>query len=359
MRNYSSILFCVGVWTLASCSPKVTSNIIHSYPQLESPDQMAVFKDKELLPADADWMGSVKVEGKASYDKMADISRFTAWKAGGSYLKIKDYSASGLRSDIHVMNSDVYRADTTKVVYENKSNSYKPYTASAGVTGSTMVYNNPNNTQFSVEIDTLFHNVFRFYAGYGRRLGKLSPDLKTQFEREHYKRLLNGVVLGADYVYLFKSGSGFGLRFRTMRSSTTDAVTVLYDDGSMKDGLWEQTVYISFLGPLYSGRMVSKNGKHIFMDNVGLGVIFYNDNSNILSQKEIISGSSLGFTFDINYSYLISDHLSIGADVSYTSGTIKMVSVSDGNRSEAVKLDKDHYEGMAHLGICAQLVYSF
>ena len=162
MRNYSSILFCVGVWTLASCSPKVTSNIIHSYPQLESPDQMVVFKDKEPLPADADWMGSVKVEGKASYDKMADISRFTAWKAGGNYLKIKDYSASGLRSDIHVMNSDVYRADTTKVVYENKSNSYKPYTASAGVTGSTMVYNNPNNTQFSVEIDTLFHNVFRF-----------------------------------------------------------------------------------------------------------------------------------------------------------------------------------------------------
>ena len=90
MRNYSSILFCVGVWTLASCSPKVTSNIIHSYPQLESPDQMVVFKDKESLPSDADWMGSVKVEGKASYDKMADISRFTAWKAGGSYLKIKD-----------------------------------------------------------------------------------------------------------------------------------------------------------------------------------------------------------------------------------------------------------------------------
>lgn len=345
MRNYSSIFFCVGVWTLASCSPKVTSNIIHSYPQLESPDQMAVFKDKEPLPADADWMGSVKVEGKASYDKMADISRFTAWKAGGSYLKIKDYSASGLRSDIHVMNSDVYRADTTKVVSENKSNSYQPYA--------------PNNTHLLEGTDLLNHNVFRFYAGYGRRLGKLSPDLKTQFEREHYKRLMNGVVLGADYVYLFKSGSGFGLRFRTMRSSTTDAVTVLYDDGSMKDGLWEQTVYISFLGPLYSGRMVSKNGKHIFMDNVGLGVIFYNDNSNILSQKEIISGSSLGFTFDINYSYLISDHLSIGADVSYTSGTIKMVSVSDGNRSEAVKLDKDHYEGMAHLGICAQLVYSF
>lgn len=104
---------CATAFALVSCSPVVTSNIIHTSQPLESVDDVVVLKDKEPIPDDAEWMGSVRVNGNGSYSKMEEMTRHEAWLNGARYVKIKDYSTNqGVRSDIHVMNSDLYKIDS-------------------------------------------------------------------------------------------------------------------------------------------------------------------------------------------------------------------------------------------------------
>ncbi|MBO6078728.1 MAG: hypothetical protein J6P66_08260 [Bacteroidaceae bacterium] len=105
------------LFAITSCSPVVTSNIIHRNQPLESVDQVVLLGEKEPLPADAEWMGSVQVNGRGSYNQMIDLTRNEAWKNGAEYVRIKNYSSQELRSDIHIMNSDVYRSDTVDVLY--------------------------------------------------------------------------------------------------------------------------------------------------------------------------------------------------------------------------------------------------
>lgn len=103
---------CAAVWALVSCSPVVTSNIIHTSQPLESVDDVVMLKDKEPVPDDAEWMGSVRVNGNGSYSKMEDMTRREAWLNGARYVRIKDFSTpQGVRSDVHVMNSDLYKID--------------------------------------------------------------------------------------------------------------------------------------------------------------------------------------------------------------------------------------------------------
>ena len=53
----------------------------------------------------------------------------------------------------------------------------------------------------------------RVFAGYGRRLNKVDPCLSL-YEKEHVKRLMNGVLLGGEYVYFFNLVKGSGVGFR-------------------------------------------------------------------------------------------------------------------------------------------------
>lgn len=63
--------------------------------------------------------------------------------------------------------------------------------------------------------------------------------------------------------------------------------------------------------------------------------------------------------FDFNYSYFINDNLSLGADVSLTSGLIRRVTAKSGYNTVSYDLPENQFEGLVHLGISVQLVYTF
>lgn len=345
-------LFLIALlFAITSCSPRITSNLLRTYEPEGTVNDVVLLGEKEPTPADAEWIGSIEVKGKGSYDSMAQETRLEAWRAGGKFFRVKSFASDGVRSDIHIMNSDIYRLDTVQAVSKpmivGNSNGYESAAGSAGDMTLETIPSIAGN------------NALRFFVGYGRRLNKLSPNLGN-FEKIHYKRLMNGVLLGGELIYYYDdNGSGLGLRYQVMRSSTSDAVSITYDDGSYKDGLWDEKVTISFIGPLYSGRAVSKNGKHLFMSNVGAGLLMYNDIQAVDNEELTVAGKTFGITGDINYSYMLNDHFSIGADVSYTNGVIKRVTISDGTRTESFDLDENSREGLLHLGVCLQAVYTF
>lgn len=348
MKGPVSMIVCVMVCALSSCSPKVTSNLIYKYPKQEPLENVMVIKEKEPLPSDAEWMGTIDVKGKASHDRMLELTRFRAWESGADYLRERSFGSDGVRSDIRVMTSDIYHADKSKVAPDDN----RRVENAAGYSQTAT----PAAVPTAMEQFGSQH--FKVFVGYGRRLNRISPEL-TLFQREHIRRLLNGVMMGGQYIYFFnpERGSGVGLRYQIMHSSSADAG--YRENNGGEEGVLDESVNISFIGPLYSGRWVSKNGKHLLLDDVGFGLMRWKDYATFLDEKQIMIGNTLGFLFDISYSYVVSDKLALGADLSYTSGMIKSMVVSDGTHSEVYRLDKEHYEGLVHLGICAQLVYTF
>jgi len=123
MSRFFAIIVCGLLGALCSCSPVVTSNIIHKYPPLKSADDVVALDEKEQVPRDAEWMGSVRVSGSGSYNQMEALTRKEAWKNGARYFKIQDFSTTGVRSDIHVMNSDIYGIEAPIITPVNKTES--------------------------------------------------------------------------------------------------------------------------------------------------------------------------------------------------------------------------------------------
>ena len=356
MNIKSAFFVCVTAWAVSSCSPKVTSNVIRRANPQPSIEDVVMLKEKEPLPADAQWMGSIEVKGRDNYEKMAEVTRTKAWTEGAKYVKVNTFGSTGVRSDIHVMNSNLYLADQTKVnqgdikVIDNNGNVISAYN-----TGSQQ-----SAVAISTPVDNVGLNSFRVYGGYGRRLNKLNPNM-DEFSKLHTKRLMNGVLMGAEYIRYFdnRKDAGLGIRYQVLHSTSADAASIQYQDGSTENGILDERINISFVGPVYSGRMVSQNGKHLFADNIGLGVLMFNDKATINDKIMLITGYTLGWTFDFNYSYFLSDHVSLGADLMYTAGTLRRATYTDGHQTVTQDLDKSNYEGLVHLGICAQLVYTF
>ena len=358
MNIKSAFLVCVTAWAVSSCSPKVTSNVIRRMDPQPRIEDVVMLKEKEPLPADAQWMGTVEVQGSGNYEKFAEITRTKAWTEGAKYVKVNSYGSPGVRSDIHVMNSSLYWADQAKVndgdikVIDREGNVISAYNAASGTPNATYAINVP--------LTNLGFNSFRFYGGYGRRVDKVDPSLDL-FMKQHAKRLMNGTIIGAEYIRYFDkhTDGGLGIRYQIMHSTSSDAASMPLNDGSYENGILNDKVNITFIGPIFAGRMVSRNGKHLFADNVGLGLLLYSNEETFNDVYMRLTGNTLGWTFDFNYSYFLSDHFTLGADLTYTAGTIRRATITDGRKTETGDLDKNHYVGLRHIGVCAQLVYTF
>ena len=55
----------------------------------------------------------------------------------------------------------------------------------------------------------------------------------------------------------------------------------------------------------------------------------------------------------------MSEHFTLGAGISYTTGVITKATYSNGEQTQTVELEENQYEGLVHLGVCAQLIYTF
>ena len=104
-----AIYFILGIWLMSSCSTIVTSNIAQTQLPLESVDDVVVLNEKEAVPSGYGLMGEIQIKDKYNYNILVDMTRKVAWEKGAKYIKVKKYySAGDVRSDIHVIASDVY-----------------------------------------------------------------------------------------------------------------------------------------------------------------------------------------------------------------------------------------------------------
>ena len=184
-------------------------------------------------------------------------------------------------------------------------------------------------------------------GGYGYRLGKVQESGQDVID-QHNKKLKWGFVYGADATWFVANDLGFGLKFSNLRSKAEDAVSITYDDGSSKSGMYRDVVDLRFLGAVASTRSVTPSGRWIFLVDCGLGYLSLVNNGRIIDPMAI-KGSTLGFCADAGVDFRLMNKLYLGLSINAISGTLSSYSLTHDGRTETIKLDKDEYETLHHL----------
>lgn len=346
--------------TMVSCSPKVLTDFKKTYPPVGTPDDVAVFEYENVqkLPIQGELLGNVRIQdtgftntGRGTYEKVVDIAKRETWNAGGNIMIINEHDFPDIISSIHRINALAYRADSASFAKTK-----------AQVHSFIEDETKYNGDQFANRLSqkrTINPGVsIRAYTGIGRRTNKLNPNLNI-FEKQHAKRLLNGWLYGIDGTYFTESGLGVGVRYQTLYSNSSDYAALILDNDNVEEGVLDDKVYITFFGPIFAARADSKNGKHLFIANIGLGALTYKDISTFNRHEEETTGRCLGYTCNFCYSYMMTEHLSLGADVSFTTGVLNDVKINSEGNIKAVRLEKENREGLSNLGLSVELRYTF
>lgn len=350
-------IFFMAAILFASCSPRVVTSINKTYePSLSSAEDVIVMENVKQLPVQAERLGEVRVgdtgftaTSNGTFDKVVGLAKVEAWRAGGNLLVINQHAYPSLMSTVHNINADIFRTDTA---------SYRKLTSA-----EIGVLIQPSETQYTIRQGVMVVAQkpgfsVRTYAGFGRRINKLSSSL-SEFERQHIKRALNGFIIGADATYFWQSGYGLGLRIKNFHSSTSDYGTIVYDDNTTESGTLTDKYNITFIGPLIAGRSVSADGKHLFFSNFGFGALLYNNPETFNNISTKTKGSTFGLDVDLAYSYMINDNLSVGADLSCMMGVLSSFEVSSGSNTQTITMDDEKKEGLTTLGLSVGLRYTF
>lgn len=212
----------------------------------------------------------------------------------------------------------------------------------------------PSNAQNIVTSDTTVTSDFpswRFSAqgGYAYRVGKIDKS-QDAVVVDHIKNLKHGITYGADATWFFMDSIGIGLKYNSLNVGNSEQVTVTYDDGTQTSGLLEDNINIWFFGPMASYRVLSRNMRNAFFMNVGLGYMEYKDRT-VLIDPFIIKGGTIGSLYEIGYDLNLNDKISLGAMLSFVSGTLTGYQTNQGGSWNTVDLESDSYESLNHINL--------
>jgi hypothetical protein len=110
------LLIAGTVLLLTSCSPKLTSSLLKTYPPLHYLEEVRVFSINESVPPNAEKIGTVKIgdsgfSTKCNYATVVDMAKIEARKVGGNVVKITQHNSPDFYSSCHRIVADVFRVD--------------------------------------------------------------------------------------------------------------------------------------------------------------------------------------------------------------------------------------------------------
>jgi len=104
------------VLLLTSCSAKLTSSLLKSYPPLHYQEEVKVFSSNESVPSNAEKLGTVKIgdsgfSTNCNYSTVIDMAKVEARKVGGNALKITQHKQPDFLSTCHRISANILRID--------------------------------------------------------------------------------------------------------------------------------------------------------------------------------------------------------------------------------------------------------
>lgn len=116
LKKGLNLLYLATMCLFVSCNPKVSTEIVKSYPQVSTDEKVEVIEKKQVVPENAEVLGSVKIgEGgftstkKCSYYTLIEIAKGEARKVGGNAIKITRHRFPDRASTCHRITAEILR----------------------------------------------------------------------------------------------------------------------------------------------------------------------------------------------------------------------------------------------------------
>lgn len=302
----TKLLFVAALFLLllTACSPRVTTEIIKTYPPLIA-DSVWVYEPGEVIPNSAEPIGRVSVTDagattKCKYDQVLWIAREETAKVGGNGFVVTEHKTPAIwGSSCHqISGTMLYINDWT--IDTEASNSITDAIEAEHIALEEKMKKRqvPANT---VGLDVGIGYVYsKIYTPYRTYRGKSGVDWKLEYNR------------------VYRNGLGFGLQYSGFRTNFLGGGYML----------------LAYIAPSFIGR-VKLSDVWILKYGIGIGYFGYSDSGDILS--------GVGLDVNIGAEYMVSKHVGLGIEVqslsSYLSG------------QEGVTLGEDEHSGISRINI--------
>ncbi len=329
---------------LTGCGLGIRTVVTKKYSPLDSLQTVRVIDKNDPVPTNAIELGMVRI-----YDNMTmhcdSVTVFNAAinevrKAGGNILKVTMHSYPNLMSSCHQISGLILRLDNLR---DSGSVSQLP------ASGSTKDSSVPGITPKPVAASPVHHDDWRFAmnGGYSWQTAKISGSYNS-FERDYIEGLKSGYHLGGEIDYFFNEGTGISLQYNQFHSSNSTQATAQMTNGQIVSGLLSDKINTYFIAPGITWRVLSRTHRNAFLFGISVGYIHYDDEGLFIIPSEI-SGSSVGFSYDLGYDIGLSQSTALGLGFAWKLGTLSSVRMTKNGTSQSVSLNDNERIGIGHL----------
>lgn len=353
----------------ASCSPVVHKKITKPMTPKESTSEVAVFEMNAIVPDNAEIIGELKVSDPGfsfgcDWEAVLEKAKTEVRAAGGNGLEIiqhiypNQYSCHQIYANILNISDDIKpvelsekarqnfhdyiilkEGDTTRcmIMEETKNGLFLIYEGQ-GVERRAVL---PKEKIIAYHIDDpvalaeqqyqrhkkQFTARFGLEGGYAFRTARFADGLTNDY-KDYLRKLMRGPVLGANVRFNIDNMYSIGVHYDRFMSSNAAYAYMYDDDGNYIEGSVSDDHTINFIAASFGYFMYSKNQKHRFFAEYLFGYMNYVDNSVEFGDAYTLDGATFGMGAVIDYDYMLSKHVGIGAGVSYYWGALSKININ-------------------------------
>ena len=347
----------------ASCSPIVHKKITKPMTPQENTVEVAVYELNEIVPNNAEVIGDLSIRDagftfKCDWETILEMAKTEVRAAGGNGLEILQHTYPNLWGSQchqifgHILNiSDdiepvelsekakesfhdyvvLKEGDTTLCNIIDETKSYLSFIYEGqGVSRSATL---PKDKILSYHIDDpvalaelqhqrqkkVFTARFGLEGGYAFRTASFASGLSNDY-KDYLRKLMRGPVMGANVRFNVDNLYSIGLHYDRFMSGNAAYGYMYDDDGTYHEGLVSDDHTINFIAASFG--YWGSFGKHRLFSEYLFGYMNYVDNGVEFGESYTIKGATFGMGLVIDYDYMLSEHVAIGAGVSYYFGAL-------------------------------------
>ncbi len=168
---------------------------------------------------------------------------------------------------------------------------------------------------------------------------------------KYYGHLVSNSAFGISAGYFISPRYALGIDYQFYHNHAGFTGDFDVQDGySMYYGKYSESIYTNYAGisVLYK-RCFGLSEKWFYTMNWSLGMVFYRDESNIINIPALVTGNTFATSASIGAEYFVGKRVSLGARVSVFAGSLRKVTINDGNSTQKVTLEKGSYEDLSRI----------
>ncbi len=372
MNNRWKLVFQAVILVLcfASCSPIVHKTISKRLPPLDETKNVVIYDVGVMPPKNAEVLGSVMVEnglGRCDWERILKKAQETARSVGGNGLEILEHAYPGDIDLCHIIVAHILNIDPNNKPAEPsefaKQNFHDYVVLTEGDTTRCMITDeNQQMLCFVYEGQGLVRRAqvekqkilayhiddpvaladlqyqrtkkdftvrFGFDGGYTFRTARIPSDASSDY-KDYLRKLKRGPVAGADVRFNVDNMYTLGLHYSRFMSNNS-AYFYAYDENeNYYEGIVSDDHVINFYAFSFGGYGFNrKNEKHRLLIEYLIGLMTYYDYAEEFGYKYNVKGATLGMGVALDYDYMLSKHIGIGAGFSYCGGLLSKVYVNN------------------------------